>query len=128
MKHLICIYIALLSAGVAMAQRNAATQTQYRTDVSLREQLKGSSIPGHQYRNSGMTSATKAKGDRAKESRGLQIRNNAEPGKAYKSSGNKGTAAPAAAASTNRSALPSDKKAEPAPQQPLPEMPKNLTQ
>lgn len=122
---MICLYIALLLAGAATAQRNAETQSQFRTDISISAQLKGSAMPGLQYRTSGTKSVAKPAGDRTQQSLGLQIKTNAEPGKVYKKTNAKGTSAAPAASGHN---LPSDTKAEPVKQEPAPEMPKNITQ
>ena len=126
MKSIICLYITILFSGIATAQRSAETQTQYRTDVSVKSQLTGTSIPNQQYRTPGTKSAVKPAGERVQQSSARQIRNNAEPGMVYKKTDTKGSnAAPATRGSGN--VLPSDKKAEPV-KQPAPETPKNLTQ
>ncbi len=125
MKYILCFYIALLFAGTASAQRNEETQTQYRTDISIKDQLKGTAIPNQQYRTAGTKSPQQPAGNQAHQSLGQQIKNNTAPGKIYKKTDSKGAATPA---SSSGHALPSDKKAAPLKQQPSPEMPKNLTQ
>lgn len=105
MKYIIIVCAVLLSATGVTAQ-------EYRTDVSLRSQIIGGTVPGAQYRSE--TKTSKSTPDAGKgESVGSLIKNNAEPGKQYKkSNGTSVRKSKTNAAKPANVAVASDKKAE----------------
>ena len=85
MKNIIILFFALVIAVAAQAQ------SRYKTDVSIRSQLTGNSVPGAVYRDASVKNS-KA-GAVAQQGAGAQIRGNAVPGVRYKTSNSGGGAA-----------------------------------